>query len=49
MSFHSNIIIFLENKGAGPFTRGSRFLTQDIQMTNIQRKRQKLYDTKLVQ
>ena len=38
MSFHSNIIIFF-------FTRGSRFLTQDIQITNLQRTRQKLYDT----
>ena len=44
MNFHSNI-----NKGADPFTRGSRFVTQDIQITNLQRKRQKLYDTKLVQ
>ena len=46
ISFHSNIIIFLEIfKGAGPFTRGSRFLTQDIQITNLQRKMQKLCDT----
>ena len=45
MSFHSYIIIFLGNKGAGPFTRGSRFLTQDIQITKLQRERQKLYDT----
>ena len=46
MSFHSNIIIFLGIfKGAGPFTRGSRFFTQDIQITNLQRKRQKLFDT----
>ena len=29
------------NKGAGPITRGSRFFAQDIQITNLQRKRQK--------
>ena len=33
------------NKGAGPFNRGSRFLTQDIQITNLQSERQKIYDT----
>ena len=30
------------NKGGDPVTRGSRLLTQDIQITNLQRKRQKL-------
>ena len=45
MSFHSKYYYLFGNKGAGPFTRGSRFLTQDIQITNLQRKRQKLYDT----
>ena len=35
------------NKGAGPFTRGSRFFTQDIQITNLQRKREKMIQTQV--
>ena len=45
MSFHSYIIIFLVIKERAHSQRVPVFLTQDIQITNLQRKRQKLYDT----
>ena len=45
MSFHSNIIIFLGIKEQAHSLGVPGFLTKDIQITNLQRKRQKLYDT----
>ena len=45
MSFHSNIIIFLGIKEQAHSLGVPGFLTQDIQITNLQRKRQTLYDT----
>ena len=45
MSFHSNIIIFLVIKEQAHSLGVPGCLTQDIQITNLQHKRQKLYDT----
>ena len=39
-SFYSNIIIFLGIKEQAHSLWGPRFLAQDIQITNLQRKRQ---------